>query len=148
MMNVTARLAVRIRYLADFPFQWSDTQPQLSLQALTIELYLPDKEDAERLQQHGVQYLEEFLVEHFSDLKDLQRYTQHVEPLHPPQKSEVMPMKVLFKDEKLTADTIDILSQLVMDANLDGTPQVKHAHVCHGRISVRIHIHDTVHSTA
>ena len=146
-MNVTARLAVRIRYLPDFPFQWSDTQPQLSRQALTIELYLPDKEDAERLQQRGVQYLEEFLVERFSHLEDLQRYT-HVEGLRPPQKSEVMPMKVLFKDEKLKAYTIDILPQLVMDANLDGTPQVKHAHVRHGQISVRIHIHDTVHSTA
>lgn len=33
-------------------------------------------------------------------------------------------MKVLFEDEKLKSDTIDILLQLIADANLDGTPQV------------------------
>ena len=123
MMNMTARLAIKIRYLPEFTFQWSDTQPQLSRQALTINFYLPNK-DAMGLQQRGVQYLEEFLVEHFSDLEHLKRYVQTVEPLHPPQKSEVVPMKVLFKDEKLKTDTIDILSQLITDANLEGTPQV------------------------
>ena len=43
---------------------------------------------------------------------------------HPPQKSEVVPMKILFKDEKLKSDTIEILTQLIKDGNLDGTPQV------------------------
>ena len=66
----------------------------------------------------------EFLVEHFPDLAHLKKYIPTVEPLHPPQKSEVVPMKLLFKDEKLKTDTIDILSQLTTDANLNGTPQV------------------------
>lgn len=123
-MNVTARLAIKIRYLPDFSFQWSDTHPQLSRQSLTVDLYLPNKEDATRLQQRGVQYLMEFLLEHFTDLTHLEEHIPPVEPLHPPQKSDVVPMKVLFKDEKLKSDTIDILSQLITDANLDGTPQV------------------------
>ena len=125
MMNVTARLATKIRYLPDFPFEWTDTQPQLSRQSITVDLYLPDKEDATRLQEHGVHYLMEFLVEHFTDLAHMKEYIPPVEPLHPPQKSEVVPMKLLFKDEKLKTDTIDILSQLITDANLDGTPQVR-----------------------
>lgn len=127
MMNVTARLAVRIRYLPDFPFEWSDTQPQRSHQSLTIDDFLPSKDDALELQ-HGIQYLMEFLVENFTDLAHLQKFVPPVEPIHPPEKTEVVPMIILFKDEKLKSDTIDILSQLITDANLDGTPQV-HLHV-------------------
>ena len=38
---------------------------------------------------------------------------------------QVVPMKVLFKDEKYTAETIDILSQIAKDAKLDHfVPQV------------------------
>ncbi len=33
-------------------------------------------------------------------------------------------MKILFKNEKYKATTIDILSQLCQDARLTGTPQV------------------------
>ena len=36
----------------------------------------------------------------------------------------MVPQKVLFKDEKHTQETIDILSQLIEDANLNGDPQV------------------------
>ena len=43
---------------------------------------------------------------------------------HPVQKSTVVPMKVLMKDEKYTDDTIDILRQLVTDATLSGDAQV------------------------
>lgn len=77
-------------------------------------------------------------MEHFTDLAHLSKYVPPVEPLHPPQKSEVVPMKVLFKDEKLKTDTIDILSQLITDANLDGTPQVPipvHVHYTRGFMS-------------
>jgi hypothetical protein len=124
MLNATARLAIRIRYLPDFPFEWTDTEPQRSRQSLTIDDFLPSSEDAMKLQQSAVQYLMSFLVENFTDLADLQCYVPPTEPIHPPQKSEVVPMKILFKDEKLKSDTIDILTQLMMDSNLDGTPQV------------------------
>ena len=43
---------------------------------------------------------------------------------HPVQKSTVVPMKILMKDEKYTDDTIDILRQLVTDATLSGDAQV------------------------
>ena len=72
-------------------------------------------------------------MEHFTDLAHLSKYVPPVEPLHPLQKSEVVPMKVLFKDERLKMNTIDILSQLIVDANLDGSPQVQihiPAHAC------------------
>lgn len=54
-------------------------------------------------------------------------FVPEIEPIHPAQKSEVVPMKVLFKDEKLKSETIDILSQLMSDANLDGTQLEVHA---------------------
>ena len=114
--------------IPDFPFEWSDTKPQRSHQSLTIDDFLPSSEDAMKLQQNAAQYLMSFLVENFTDLADLQSYVPPMEPIHPPEKSEVVPMKILFKDEKLKSDTIDILTQLMMDANLDGTPQV-HIHV-------------------
>ena len=43
----------------------------------------------------------DFFVEYFTDLAHLSTYVPPVEPLHPPPKSEVVPVKVLFKDEKL-----------------------------------------------
>ena len=45
---------------------------------------------------------------------------------HPVQKSEVIPMKILFKDEKYISETVDILSQLMVDTNITGSPQVGH----------------------
>ena len=71
-MQLHIRLAIRIRYLPDFPFQWSDTNPQRSRQSLTIDDFLPSSEDAMKLQQSAVQYLKSFLVENFTDLADLQ----------------------------------------------------------------------------
>ena len=123
-MNVTARLAANIRYLPNFPFDWSDTQHQRSRQSLTVDDFLPSKDDAQQLQQRATHYLMEFLVEHFSDLAHLRKFVPPSQPLHPPMKSEIVPMKILFKDEKLKSDTIDILSQLLTDADLDGKPQV------------------------
>ena len=124
MLNATARLAIRIRYLPDFPFEWTDTNPQRSRQTLTIDDFLPSSVDAMKLQQSAAQYLMSFLVENFTDLADLQCYVPPMESIHPSQKSEVVPMKIPFKDEKLKSDTIDILTQLMEDSNIDGTPQV------------------------
>ena len=125
MMNVIARLAVQVRFLPDFPFEWSDTQPQRSRQSLTIIIddYFPTKDESQQLEQRATQYLMEFLVNNFADLTNLCKFLLQVEPIHSTEKSEVVPMKVLFKDEKLKNETIDILSKLMLDANLDG----KHA---------------------
>lgn len=64
------------------------------------------------------------LVQDFSDIQDLAQYAPDKQPFHPPKKSEVAPMKVLFKDEKFTSETIDILSKLVEDGNLKGNCRV------------------------
>lgn len=121
MMNITARLAVSIRFLPDFPFDWSDTKPQRTRQSLTIDDFFPSKEESQKLEKRATHYLMEFLVDTFADLAHLRKFIPPIEPIHPVQKSEVIPMKVLFKDEKLKSETIDILSQLMLDANVDGT---------------------------
>ena len=67
-----------------------------------------------------------FLVREFRDLARLKECVPEEVPLHPVEKSEVVPMKVLFKDEKYTSETIDILTQLKEDADLTGDGQVLH----------------------
>ena len=65
-----------------------------------------------------------FLVETFSNLNDLSELVPEQESIHPVSRSEVVPMKILFKDEKYKSQTIDILTQLISDANLSGNHQV------------------------
>ena len=120
-MNITARLAVSIRFLPDFPFDWSDTQPQRGRQSLTIDDFFPRKDESQQLEERATHYLMEFLVDTFADLAHLRKFIPQTQPIHPVQKSKVVPMKVLFKDEKLKSETIDILSQLMLDADLNGT---------------------------
>ena len=124
MMNVTTRLAVRIRFLPDFPFSWSDTSPQKSRQSLTVEDYLPNASESHQLEELATRYMMGFLVEALTCLQDLQPFVPAIESLHQPQKSQVTPMKLLFRDKKYKSDTIQILSQLIRDADLSGDPQV------------------------
>lgn len=124
MMNVTARLAVRLKNLPDWDCDWSDTTPQKSRQSLGIFDILPNEDDAAQLELRAIEYMMKFLVIEFKDLSGLKKYVPPQVSLHPVEKSEVVPMKVLFKDEKHTSETIDILSQLMKDAALTGTSQV------------------------
>ena len=57
-------------------------------------------------------------------MSDLAKLVPAPEHLHPITKSEVVPMKMLFYDEKYKSETIKILSKLACDANLSGDPQV------------------------
>lgn len=84
----------------------------------------PSVEDADHLMKRAKSFLMEFLAHEFTDLADLKPFVPEHQSPHPVCKSEVVPMKVLFKDEKYTAETIDILSQLMIDANLNCDPQV------------------------
>ena len=124
MLNITVRLAVRIAHIPEWSFDWSDTQPQRSQQCLTIDDFLPNAEDAEQLRKRAIRYLMEILVTEFRSLAALQHLLPQPQPIHPVQKSEVAPMKILFKDEKYKDETIDILTQLTKDAKLTGDPQV------------------------
>lgn len=66
----------------------------------------------------------EILVNEFTNLARLKGIVPKRTSPHPPSKSEIVPMKVLFNDEKKTSETILILQQIAHDAELDGRPQV------------------------
>lgn len=45
MLNITSRLAVNIRYVPDWEFDWSDTSPQRSRESLTISDFMLSESD-------------------------------------------------------------------------------------------------------
>ena len=124
MMNITSRLAIRLRHLPDWQFDWSDTQPQRSRESLSISDFLPSEEDGAELETRAIHFLMRFLTEELEALAGLRKYAPKQEQFHPPIKTEVAPMKVLFKDEKYVSETIDILTKLMEDGNLRGNCQV------------------------
>ena len=124
MLNVIARLAVEIHHLPEWEVDWSDTRPQRSRQSLTISDFLPSEEDAGKLRERAMQYIMEFLVNEFSSLAHLKRHVPSQQPLHPVQKTRVVPMSILFRDEVKKSKTVDILSQYIADAQLSGDHQV------------------------
>ena len=123
MMNVTSRLAIRFRHLPDWDCNWYDMKPQRSRESLSISDFLPSEEDAAELEKRATQFLV-FFDRRVGSIGRLKKICSEQEQLHPPTKTEVAPMKVLFKDEKYTSETIDILTKLVEDAKLKGTCQV------------------------
>ena len=124
MLNITARLAVNIRHLPDEQIDWSDDKPQRSMESLTISDFMLSESDAEEMSARATRYIMRFLVSNFSTFSDLKKFVPDEAPLHPVVKTEVIPMKILFRDEKYISDTIEILSKLVEDAKLCGEPQV------------------------
>ena len=123
-MNLTSRLAVRIKYLPDWEFDWADKKPQRSRESLNISDFLPTEQDFGELKKRAVNYIAGFLVQEYKSLQPLHRFVPERAPIHPPSKSEFVPMEVLFKDEKYVAETVEILSTLMKDADLDGESQV------------------------
>ena len=125
MVNVTARLAVKIQNLPPWEVDWSDRNHQKSRSSLTIDDILPSQDDSAEFMRRAVRYLMCFLVSEFSALADLEKFVPPEQTPHPVRKAEVIPMKLLFKDEKYTAETIDILSDYITAAQLTGVePQV------------------------
>ena len=90
---------------------------------LTISDFLSSETDAAQLKKRAVDYIINFLVQEFPAFSDLKKLPPG-QPETVIAKSEVVPMEVLFKDEKYIAETVDILSQLVEDAHLSGQAQV------------------------
>ena len=88
MLNLTARLAMKIRYLPNWEFDWSDISPQRSRQSLTLEEFLPNVEDSTSFTERAVQYTMHFLVK---ELHDLKPFLPEVTPLHPVVKTEAVP---------------------------------------------------------
>ena len=126
MLKLTTRLAVNIRYLADWEVDWSDTCPQRSRESLTISDFLPTEEDAKQLRERDMHYTMEFLVTEFSSLSDLKCHVSSQQPFHAVQKTQVVPMSVLFKDELYKSETVEILTQYITDAQLSGDHQVSY----------------------
>lgn len=124
MSNLTSRLAINIRYLPDFDFSWADTAPQRPRSSLTIDDFVPSEADAGILKERSIVYTMKFLTETFDSLKDLSKLVPPIRPPHPVAKTEVVPMKILFKDEKYKSATIEILTQLLIDAGLSGNEVV------------------------
>ena len=129
MLNITSRLAVSLRHFPTWNIDWADTTPQKSQEALSVEDFLPREADARELKERAVLFMMRFLVKEISSLSDLKDLVPPESPMHPVQKTETIPMCVLFKDEKYTSETVDILAQLIIDANLNGQPQVYVIHV-------------------
>ena len=100
---------------------WNDTTPQCSLDSLTIDDFMLSESEAEEFKQRAILYTARYLVKEF---KTLQKFLPPQSQIHPVVKTEIVPMKVLFKDEKYTSETIDILCSLMKDADLKGNNQV------------------------
>ncbi len=124
MLNVTARLAVRINNLPDWDVDWNDTTPQCSRSKLGCDHFLPSTEDADALNEAAVQYTMEFLVQEFDCLRNMKHHVPPHQSPHPVETPDVAPMAILFKDEKYKAETIEIIRQLMEDAALCGNSQV------------------------
>ena len=122
MLNMTARLAIEMRYLPQWEVEWDDETPQRDPVTLTISDLLPGDIDGRVLQKRAVLHIMSILIEFpsLSYLSSLMPAEEHINV----KRSNVVLMKILFKDEKYKAETIDILGQLVCDAELSGKPEV------------------------
>ena len=101
MLNLTSRLAIKIKYLPDYEFDWSDTSPQRPQTSLRVEDFLPNENDATVLKQRAVQYVMGFLVETFASIKDLAEFVPKPKTVHPVIKSEIVPMKILLRTRNI-----------------------------------------------
>ncbi len=123
MLNVTTRLAISIQRIPSV-VNWSDYSPQGSRSDLTAADILPSCSDAAVVKERALSYLKNFLVDEFRDLKELRPFVHPMQSLAPVSKATVVPMKLLFKDEKYAAENVAILEQLVKDAKLVGNNEV------------------------
>ena len=112
MLNVTTRLAVSIRNKPPWEFNWDDTTPQKQRHDLTVD-DLPNAEDGQAFFDRAVLYTVQLITASLASLK------KFLAPPNTtlPQKSVVIPQKVLFRDEKYTDENIKILRQYIKDCN-------------------------------
>lgn len=135
MMNINLRPAVRMQHLPENA-DWNDTTPQRRLDSLTINDFMLSESEAEEFKQRAILYTARYLVKEFKSLGDLQKFLPTQSQIHPVVKTEFVPMKVLFKDEKYTSETIDILCSLMKDADLKGNNQVHISHSTRVKLSL------------
>ena len=123
MLNVTSRLAIEMRHVPE-DVDWADSSPQSSRTHLTASDILPDVDDTSVLRKRALLYLQHFIVTEFSALSELHQVLPALHPCGVATKTDVVPMKILFRDEKYAAENVEILHDLVKDALLTGADQV------------------------
>ena len=65
MLNVTARLSVKVNNLPDWEVDWNDLTPQCSRSSLSCDHFLPSTEDATALEESAIQYtMEESAIQY------------------------------------------------------------------------------------
>lgn len=114
MLNVTSRLAVKIKHIPE-DISWADTSCQRSRSSLSVSDILPGSEEGKVFYDRAVLTVMEILVCKFKSLQGLKQLVPSRTSPHPPSKSEVVPLKLLFHDEKYTSETILILQQFIQD---------------------------------
>lgn len=97
MLNITARLAIKLRYLPSWEIDWSDNNPQANRESLTLEDFLPDEEDSKAFTERAVEYTMRFFVSEFPGLADLAKTLPEQQPLHPVVKTEAVPQKYCLR---------------------------------------------------
>ena len=122
---MTSRIAVSIRYLPKASAA-EYTIPQSIRNRLNPFDLLPSSEDGIVMEERAVKFLMRYLVTHFDSLAHLESFVPKETSPHPVIKSEVVPMKILDKDEdeKCIHITVDILERLAEDAALHGKSEV------------------------
>ena len=76
------------------------------------------------LYEHMVKYVCAFIASEFGDLSELCVFIDDLNTGPRVKLSVVIPMNVLFHDEKYTDENILILQKLAKDAKMTGIPQV------------------------
>ena len=62
MLNITSRIAIRIRHLPNWEVDWSDTTPQRSRTTLTAVDFLMNEADTAEIHERAVRYMMQFMV--------------------------------------------------------------------------------------
>ena len=104
----------------------NDTTPQKSHNSLTVVDFLLNESDAAETHERAVRYTMKFMVTTFRTFSDLKQFILDEKSLHPIMKTEVVPMKVLFRDEKYIGETIEIITDIAKDARMYGQPQLSY----------------------
>ena len=95
MVNMTSRLAIKIKNVPPGTVNWSDKSPQGSRSSLKAEDIVPNEEDGEVMSKRSCVYIMRFLVGTFKALKHLENLVPKQHTPHPVSKSQVVPMKIL-----------------------------------------------------
>ena len=124
MMNLTTRIAIAITHLPPFNFTWGDLAPQKPRNSLTLDDLLPSAADGRELFRRASKYVASSLVQQFNSFKALQKLLPRPTTPGTTQKTTIVPLKMLERDEKYTSETIQILQDYRKECVLKGDAQV------------------------